>query len=98
MQWGITLREDIFAEDIFANRGSLCCEFRGRYFRESRIESQFRGRYFREIRIEGQFREKYFRDFLRYDKPTTIISKSPHNLEIENACFQKKIVIFFLLY
>ena len=55
-------REDIFAEDIFANRGSLSCEFCGRYSRESRIESQFRGRYFREIRIEGQFREKYFRD------------------------------------
>ena len=67
-----TLREDIFArrylrekissrEDIFANRGSLSCEFRRRYFRESRIESQFRRRYFREIRIEDQFREKYFR-------------------------------------
>ena len=54
-----TLREDIFAEDIFVNRGSLSCEFRGRYFCESRIESQFRGRYFREIRTEGQFREKF---------------------------------------
>ena len=43
-----TLREYIFEEDIFAKRGSLSCEFRGRYFRE--------------IRIEGQFREKYFRD------------------------------------
>ena len=47
------LREDIFAEDIFANRGSLSCEFRGRYFRESRIESQFRGRYFRDLK--GQY-------------------------------------------
>ena len=50
--FNVTLREDIFARRYF----------RGRYFRESRIESQFRGRYFREIRIEGQFREKYFRD------------------------------------
>ena len=64
-QGKIFSREDIFTEDVFANRGSLSCEFCGRYFRE--------------IRIEGQFREKYFRDFLRYDKQTTIISKSPHN-------------------
>ena len=32
-------REDIFAEDIFANRGSLSCVFRGRYFREIRNRS-----------------------------------------------------------
>ena len=69
--------------ELLGDLPPLSCEFRGRYFRESRIESQFRGRYFREIRIEGQFREKIFS---RFKRPIYNFSL----LLLKNACFQKK--------
>ena len=43
------LREEIFAEDIFASQGLEKCEFRGRNFREFKLKGIFRGRNFREI-------------------------------------------------
>ena len=52
------LRQEIFAEGIFANHGFKNCEFRGRNSRELKLKGISRRKLFHESRLQEYFPEK----------------------------------------